>query len=71
MALDVSTGEIAGRVPYQPAVTKEYKFTVEARRFTSQATLLAAKQKTFTVNYMYCIFLSFTTFSKYYLKPQC
>ena len=49
MALDVSTGEIAGRVPYQPAVTKEYKFTVEARRFTSQATLLAAKQKTFTV----------------------
>ena len=49
MALDVSTGEIAGRVPYQPAVTKEYKFTVEARRFTSQATLLTAKQKTFTV----------------------
>jgi len=49
MALDVSTGEIAGRVPYQPAITKEYKFTVEARRFTSQSTLLTAKQKTFTV----------------------
>ena len=30
--LDTSTGEIAGRVPYQPAITKEYKFTVSAVR---------------------------------------
>ena len=49
MALDVNTGEIAGRVPYQPAITKEYKFTIEARRFTDQAILLASKKKTFTV----------------------
>ena len=33
LALDQSTGEIAGQVPYQPAVTREYKFTVEAIRF--------------------------------------
>jgi hypothetical protein len=32
LSLDVTTGEIAGRVPYQPAVTKEYKFTVAAQR---------------------------------------
>jgi len=32
MTLDPITGEIAGRVPYQPAVTKEYKFTVSAVR---------------------------------------
>ena len=32
MALDPNTGEIAGRVPYQPAVTKEYKFTISAVR---------------------------------------
>ena len=32
MNLDSITGEIAGRVPYQPAVTKEYKFTIEALR---------------------------------------
>ena len=32
MTLDSITGEIAGRVPYQPAVTKEYKFTVSAVR---------------------------------------
>ena len=31
--LDSTTGEIAGRVPYQPNVTKEYKFTVKASRF--------------------------------------
>jgi len=33
LALDTITGEIAGYTPYQPAVTKEYKFTVNARRF--------------------------------------
>ena len=32
LALDTITGEVAGRVPYQPAVSKEYRFTVEARR---------------------------------------
>lgn len=30
--LDENSGEIAGRVPYQPAVTREYKFTVNAVR---------------------------------------
>ena len=32
LTLDTITGEIAGRVPYQPAVTKEYKFTIAAQR---------------------------------------
>lgn len=32
LTLDSTTGEIAGYTPYQPAVTKEYKFTVNARR---------------------------------------
>ena len=32
MKIDSTNGEIAGRVPYQPAVTTEYKFTVEALR---------------------------------------
>lgn len=32
--LDFTTGEIAGYVPYQPAVTQEYKFTVRATRYT-------------------------------------
>jgi hypothetical protein len=31
--IDTLTGEVAGKVPYQPAVTKEYKFTVSATRF--------------------------------------
>ena len=48
MALDVTTGEIAGRVPYMPAVTKEYKFTISAQRFIDQS-LYAEKEKTFTV----------------------
>jgi hypothetical protein len=32
MDIDSTRGEIAGRVPYQPAVTTEYRFTVEALR---------------------------------------
>lgn len=48
-SLDALTGEIAGRVPYQPAVTIPYKFTVRARRnFTTGDS--AYKDKTFTVN---------------------
>lgn len=32
LSIDSTTGEIGGLVPYQPAVTKEYKFTIEALR---------------------------------------
>ena len=32
--LDTGSGEIAGIVPYQTSVTKEYKFTVRATRYT-------------------------------------
>ena len=51
MTIDPTSGEIAGRVPYMPAVTKEYKFTVSAKRYTSisKASLIAEKQKTFTI----------------------
>jgi hypothetical protein len=33
MTLDTLTGEIAGRVPYQAAITKNYQFTLEAVSF--------------------------------------
>jgi hypothetical protein len=33
--LDSVTGEIAGRVPYQPAITKNYTFTLQAVSFTA------------------------------------
>ena len=33
LTLDNTTGEIVGYVPYQPAITKEYKFTVVAKRY--------------------------------------
>jgi hypothetical protein len=36
LRLDGVTGELAGRVPYQPSITKEYKFTVKATRYTGQ-----------------------------------
>lgn len=32
LTLDNTTGELAGTVPYQPAVTKQYRFTIEALR---------------------------------------
>jgi len=49
MTLDEYTGEVAGRVPYQPSITKEYKFTVTAKRVTSNSDELAQSSKTFTV----------------------
>ena len=33
LTLDNANGEIVGYIPYQPAITKEYKFTVVAKRF--------------------------------------
>jgi len=47
--LDISSGEIAGVVPYQPAVTREYKFTVKATRFTANTSEVAESKKTFVV----------------------
>jgi hypothetical protein len=35
LALDTSTGELAGKVPYQAAVTNNYKFTIKAVNFPS------------------------------------
>tara|TARA_B110000503_G_scaffold120884_1_gene183949 strand:+ start:14133 stop:16640 length:2508 start_codon:yes stop_codon:yes gene_type:complete len=47
--LDTSNGEITGKVPYQPSVTKEYKFTVKATRLTGNSTERASTTKTFIV----------------------
>jgi hypothetical protein len=35
MSLDSQTGEVVGRIPYQPAITQNYKFTVRATRLTT------------------------------------
>jgi len=35
MTLDSQTGEVIGRIPYQPAITQNYKFTVRATRITT------------------------------------
>ena len=35
MSLDSQTGEVIGRIPYQPAITQNYKFTVRATRLTT------------------------------------
>jgi hypothetical protein len=48
MTLDTVSGEVYGRVPYQQTVTKDYNFTVRARRFTgdvSQANVVALVQR--------------------------
>jgi len=50
MELDLSNGEIAGRVPYQAEVTKTYKFTIKATRFTpDQIDENVSTSKTFTL----------------------
>jgi hypothetical protein len=50
MTLDLSTGDIAGRVPYQSDVTKTYKFTIIATRITpDQIDEAVSSRKTFTL----------------------
>jgi len=44
---DRNTGEIFGRVPYQPAVTREYKFSVNARRIESGSDIVELQQFAF------------------------
>ena len=48
LTLDASTGEVAGRIPYQPSVTVEYKFTVRAE-LIDERKVQSYKDKTFTV----------------------
>lgn len=55
MFIDQDTGEIAGRVPYQSAVTKSYTFTVSAVNFLQDVLIQSYTLKgnwSSTVNYL-------------------
>ena len=47
MQFDRSTGEVFGVLPYQTAVTKEYKFTIKANKIINTEEILSSK-RTFT-----------------------
>lgn len=49
LELDYFTGELAGRVPYQTAITKEYKFTLRALRRVANDPETTFKDKTFVI----------------------
>lgn len=49
MSFDALTGEVYGVVPYQPAITKEYQFTVTASRFSDKGEFARAP-RVFTIN---------------------
>lgn len=49
MAFDVGTSEIYGNVPYQPAITTTYKFTIKSTRFSDKLET-ASSSRTFTIN---------------------
>lgn len=40
LGLDPNTGELAGIIPYQPAVSRDYKFSVNALRFNEDTGLV-------------------------------
>ena len=50
LALDEFSGEIAGRVPYQTAVTKQYRFTLRATRRVLGTEETPFTDKTFYIN---------------------
>lgn len=48
MQFDPTNAEVFGIIPYQPAVTKNYKFTVSATRYSDKEEI-ASSRRTFTV----------------------
>jgi len=50
LKFDEYNGELAGRVPFQNAVTKDYKFTVRAKRRFPNSTEETIKDKTFYIS---------------------
>lgn len=55
LALDPTNGEVAGRVPYQSEVTKDFKFSVRAWRFTPDQPEPVEDAGTFKVGKLYTI----------------
>ena len=49
MSFDAATGEVYGRVPYQPAISKIYKFTITALRFSDTGERVSSSRM-FTIN---------------------
>ena len=49
LRLDTITGELVGRIPYQPRITKDYKFTVTATAFNIDFEARASTPRTFTI----------------------
>jgi len=60
MVLDSQTGEVVGRIPYQTAVTQDYKFTVRATRITTDLETV-----TIFANYYEDVLLGNTSFKIY------
>ena len=53
MVLDQLTGNVYGSVPYQPAITRTYKFTINALRYSVDPTIPNVPSlRTFTVDIM-------------------
>jgi hypothetical protein len=50
LSFDVNTGEIYGTSPYQPAITKTYKFTITGTRFSTNTADSVSSSRTFSVS---------------------
>ena len=51
MQFDANSAEVYGRIPYQPAITKTYTFTVTATRYGDlDKNEMAVSSRTFTIN---------------------
>jgi hypothetical protein len=49
LELDTITGELVGRVPYQPRITKDYNFTITATAFNLDYEARASTPRTFSI----------------------
>jgi hypothetical protein len=49
LELDTITGELVGRIPYQPRITKDYNFTITATAFNLDYEARASTPRTFSI----------------------
>jgi hypothetical protein len=50
VGFDVNSGDIFGRIPYQPAITQKFTFTITATRLGTKATEKVDSNKTFSIS---------------------
>lgn len=69
MVFDYANAEVYGRIPFQPAITMTYRFTINATRYSETGEFKVNAMRTFTVQLMGDVDSVITWDTPYFLNP--